>query len=143
MPNRLIISIQPELEICLLFESKVPGLQMKLQPVEMDFTYQENYSESLPEAYEALLLDVLEGDATLFMRADQVDAAWKVVMPILDAWKKFPTKQLHFYEAGSWGPLAARELVKPYAKEWFHLPVKKSYRKVSALNEVAGFLNGW
>ena len=125
MPNRLLISIQPELEICLLFESKVPGLQMKLQPVEMDFTYQENYSQSLPEAYEALLLDVLEGDATLFMRADQVDAAWKVVMPILDAWKKFPTKQLHFYEAGSWGPIAARELVKPYAKEWFHLPVKK------------------
>ena len=55
----------------------------------MDFTYQENYTQCLPEAYEALLLDVLEGDATLFMRADQVDAAWKVVMPILDAWKKF------------------------------------------------------
>ena len=65
-PNRLIISIQPELEICLLFESKVPGLEMKLQAVDMDFTYQENYTESLPEAYEALLLDVLEGDATLF-----------------------------------------------------------------------------
>jgi len=78
VPNRLIISIQPELEICLLFESKVPGLQMKLQPVEMDFTYQENYTETLPEAYEALLLDVLEGDATLFMRADQVDAAGKL-----------------------------------------------------------------
>jgi len=124
-PNRLIISIQPELEICLLFESKVPGLQMKLQAVDMDFTYQENYTESLPEAYEALLLDVLEGDATLFMRADQVDAAWKIVMPILNAWKKFPTRQLHFYPAGSWGPAAARDLVKPYAQHWFHLPVKK------------------
>ena len=124
VPNRLIISLQPELEICLLFESKVPGMQMKLQAVEMDFTYQASYSESLPEAYEALLLDVLEGDATLFMRADQVDAAWKVVMPILDAWKKFPTKLLHFYEAGSWGPVAARDLVKPFAREWFHLPVR-------------------
>ncbi len=124
VPNRLIISIQPELEICLLFESKVPGLEMKLQAVNMDFTYQENYTESLPEAYEALLLDVLEGDATLFMRADQVDAAWKVVMPILDAWKKFPTRKLHFYPAGTWGPVAARDLVKPYAKEWFHLPVR-------------------
>jgi len=124
-PNRLIISIQPELEICLLFESKVPGLEMKLQPVNMDFTYQEGQSETIPEAYEALLLDVMEGDATLFMRADQVDAAWKVVMPILDAWKKYPAKQLHFYEAGTWGPTAARELVKPYAKEWFHLPVRK------------------
>ena len=123
-PNRLIISIQPELEICLLFESKVPGLEMKLQPVDMDFTYQENYSQSLPEAYEALLLDVLEGDATLFMRADQVDAAWKVVMPILNAWKKFPTRQLHFYPAGTWGPTAARDLVKPYAQHWCRLPVK-------------------
>jgi glucose-6-phosphate 1-dehydrogenase len=125
VPNRLIISIQPELEICLLFESKVPGLQMKLQPVNMDFTYQENYTESLPEAYEALLLDVLEGDATLFMRADQVDAAWKVVMPILDAWKKYPTRLLHFYPAGTWGPAAAKDLVKPYAKQWFQLPEKK------------------
>jgi glucose-6-phosphate 1-dehydrogenase len=124
-PNRLIISIQPELEICLLFESKVPGLEMKLQAVDMDFTYQENYTQSLPEAYEALLLDALEGDATLFMRADQVDAAWKVVMPILNAWKKFPARQLHFYPSGSWGPTAARDLVKPYAQHWFHLPVKK------------------
>ena len=124
IPNRLVISIQPELEISLLFESKVPGLEMRLQPVNMDFTYQENYTESLPEAYEALLLDVLEGDATLFMRADQVDAAWKVVMPIIDAWKKYPNKGLHFYKAGSWGPPAARALVKPYASEWYHLPVK-------------------
>jgi glucose-6-phosphate 1-dehydrogenase len=108
VPNRLIISIQPELEISLLFESKVPGLQMKLQAVDMDFTYQESYSESLPEAYEALLLDVLHGDPTLFMRADQVEAAWKVVMPILDAWRKQPFKKLHFYKAGTWGPEALR-----------------------------------
>jgi len=121
-PNRLIISIQPELEISLLFESKVPGLQMKLKPVEMDFTYKESYTESVPEAYEALLLDALHGDATLFMRADQVEAAWKVVMPILDAWKKYPSKQLHFYKAGSWGPTAAKELLKPYSKNFFLLP---------------------
>ncbi len=124
VPNRLVISIQPELEISLLFESKVPGLQMKLQAVNMDFTYQENYTESLPEAYEALLLDVLEGDATLFMRADQVDAAWKVVMPIVDAWNKNPSKGLQFYPAGTWGPDAARKLVKPFADRWFHLPEK-------------------
>jgi len=122
VPNRLVISIQPELEISLLFESKVPGLEMKLKAVDMDFTYQESYAESLPEAYEALLLDVLEGDPTLFMRADQVEAAWKVVMPVLDAWRKFPLKKLHFYEAGTWGPKAALDLVKPYASEWFQLP---------------------
>jgi glucose-6-phosphate 1-dehydrogenase len=122
VPNRLIISIQPELEISLLFESKVPGLQMKLKPVEMDFTYQESYSETLPEAYEALLLDALHGDATLFMRADQIEAAWKIVMPILDAWQKFPERKLEFYPAGSWGPDACNALLKPYAREWFRLP---------------------
>ena len=118
MPNRLIISIQPELEISLLFESKVPGLQMKLKPVEMDFTYKDSYNEAIPEAYEALLLDVLIGDATLFMRADQVEAAWKVVMPIINTWRKYPAKQLHLYKAGSWGPTAAKELLKPYVKDW-------------------------
>jgi len=122
VPNRLIISIQPELEISLLFESKVPGLQMKLQPVEMDFMYQDAYTETVPEAYEALLLDVLHGDATLFMRADQVEAAWKVVMPIVDAWRKYPSKQLHLYPAGSWGPEASNAMLKPWAKEWFRLP---------------------
>jgi glucose-6-phosphate 1-dehydrogenase len=122
VPNRLVISIQPELEISLLFESKVPGLEMKLQAVDMDFTYQEAYSESLPEAYEALLLDVLEGDPTLFMRADQVEEAWKVVMPILNAWSKYPKKKLHFYKAGTWGPSEALALIKPYANKWFQLP---------------------
>ncbi len=122
LPNRLVISLQPELEISLLFESKVPGPQMNLRAVDMDFTYQESYTESLPEAYEALLLDVLQGDPTLFMRADQVEAAWKVVMPILKAWEKYPLKKLHFYEAGTWGPKAARDLIKPYAEKWLQLP---------------------
>jgi len=120
-PNRLIISIQPELEIGLVFEGKVPGLHMKLLPMEMDFMYKDAYIESLPEAYEALLLDVLDGDATQFMRADQIEWAWKVVMPILNAWKKNPKKQLQFYESGSWGPTTANALLKPIAKEWFHL----------------------
>jgi glucose-6-phosphate 1-dehydrogenase len=121
-PNRLVISIQPELKISLLFEGKVPGLHMKLAPVEMDFTYPADYSVSLPEAYESLLLDALDGWATQFMRADQIEWAWKVVMPILDAWKKNPKKQLQFYPAGTWGPPAANALLKPFAKEWFHLP---------------------
>ncbi len=92
---------------------------MKLVPVEMDFTYKGDYAQSLPEAYEALLLDVLEGWATQFMRADQIEWAWKVVMPILDAWEKNPKKQLQFYEAGTWGPPAANAILKPFAKEWF------------------------
>jgi glucose-6-phosphate 1-dehydrogenase len=122
VPNRLIISIQPEQEISLLFESKVPGVQMKLKPVEMDFTYKESYAEATPEAYEALLLDVIEGDATLFMRSDQVEAAWKVVTPIINAWKKDPKRSLLYYKAGTWGPTAAKSLLKPYAKDWVLLP---------------------
>jgi glucose-6-phosphate 1-dehydrogenase len=126
VPNRLVISIQPEQKISLLFESKVPGVQMKLKPVEMDFTYKESYSEDTPEAYEALLLDAIEGDTSLFMRSDQVEAAWKVVMPILNAWKKDPKKMLHKYKAGTWGPAAAEDLLKPYSKEWILLPeIKK------------------
>jgi glucose-6-phosphate 1-dehydrogenase len=123
--NRLIISIQPEQKISLLFESKVPGVQMKLKPVEMDFTYKESHAEATPEAYEALLLDVIEGDATLFMRSDLVEQAWKVVMPILNAWKKDPKKLLHKYKAGTWGPGAATALLKPFSKEWMLLPELK------------------
>ena len=136
VPNRLIISIQPELEISLLFESKVPGLDMKLQAVDMDFTYQEAYTQSLPEAYEALLLDVLQGDATLFMRADQVEAAWKVVMPIVDAWRKFPSKKLHFYKAGSWGPSISNEMLKPFAHEWFRLPTRHGLTPAEPLKAI-------
>lgn len=121
IPNRLIISIQPEQEISLLFESKIPGVQMKLKPVEMDFTYKESYTEASPEAYEALLLDVIEGDTTLFMRNDQVEAAWKVVMPILDAWKKEPKKSLYHYKPGTRGPVAAKALLSPFAKDWILL----------------------
>jgi glucose-6-phosphate 1-dehydrogenase len=121
VPNRLVISIQPELEIKLGFESKVPGLEMKLVTQDMDFLYTENYSQSLPEAYETLLLDVLDGDATSFMRTDQIEMCWKIVMPILNAWKKSPGKLLQFYPAGSWGPPAADKLLKPYAKEWYKL----------------------
>lgn len=121
VPNRLVISIQPELEIGLVFESKVPGLHMQLVPVKMNFLYTDNYSQSLPEAYETLLLDVLEGDATSFMRTDQIEAAWKVVMPILDAWAASPSKQLRFYPAGTWGPPEADNLLKPHAKDWYKL----------------------
>lgn len=123
--NRLVISIQPELEIGLLFESKVPGLAMNLKSVDMDFSYQKAYKQGIPEAYEALLLDVLEGDPTLFMRADQVDNAWKVVMPILNAWEKHPTKQLYFYKAGTWGPKEALRLVKSYSDKLFELPLSE------------------
>ncbi|MFV0604516.1 MAG: glucose-6-phosphate dehydrogenase [Niabella sp.] len=124
MPNRLIISIQPEQEIVLLFEAKTPGMHMHLKPVEMDFTYRDSFAEQSPEAYETLLLDVLEGDATQFMRADQVEVAWKIVMPIVNQWEK-SKKGLQKYAAGSWGPVAADKLIKNTGFEWILLPSDK------------------
>lgn len=121
VPNRLIISIQPEQEISLLFEGKVPGLRMQLKPVEMDFTYRESFREEAPEAYETLLLDALEGDATQFMRADQVEAAWELVMPIIKEWQK-SKKGMKKYAAGSWGPKEAEGLLTGYNGGWVLLP---------------------
>lgn len=129
-PNRLMFAIQPQQEISLLFESKIPGMDMKLKPVEMDFTYRESYTEAVPEAYEDLLLDVLKGDATLFMRADQIEAAWKVVMPILNAWKKYPSKELKTYKPGTWGPKAADELIKRGGYKWLLLPEQLSVKNM-------------
>jgi len=117
--NRLVIAIQPDNAISLSFECKVPGLEMKLKNVEMDFTYRENYDQQLPEAYEALLLDAMQGDASLFMRKDQVEAAWKVVMPIIDAWKQQAKTTLKFYPAGTMGPKLADDLLKKDGREWY------------------------
>ena len=123
--NRLIISIQPRMEITLLFQSKVPGMQLKVCPVEMDFTYAENYVQGIPEAYETLLSDALRGDATLFMRADQVEEAWAVVTNILKAWKKEKPPAFPNYDPGSWGPSSAQELIEKDGFDWILLPDDK------------------
>ena len=118
-PNRLVFAIQPDNAISLFFECKAPGLEMKLKNVEMDFTYRQNYDQQLPEAYEALLLDAMQGDASLFMRKDQVEAAWKAVMPIIDEWKKQPKASLKFYPAGTMGPKLAEDLMTKDGREWY------------------------
>lgn len=118
-PNRLIIAIQPDNEISLWFESKVPGLEMKLRNVEMDFTYKEAYPEQLPEAYETLLLDAMSGDPSLFMRNDQVECAWKIVMPIIKHWQKQKSSGLKFYAAGTEGPKASDDLLKADGRKWY------------------------
>ncbi len=121
-PNQLIISIQPEMEITLLFHAKSPGVKLHIEPVEMDFTYKESYDEPVPEAYETLLLEALDCDASFFMRADQVEEAWKVVTPILEAWKKEKAPRFPNYKPGSWGPRAAEELIKSDGRNWVLLP---------------------
>ena len=106
-PSRLVMSIQPEEAIVLGFQAKFPGPKMELRPVEMHFNYRESFSVPSPDAYETLLWDVMNNDPTLFMRADQVEAAWQLLMPILDQWEKSPARDFPDYAAGSWGPKAA------------------------------------
>lgn len=116
-PNRLVIRIQPDEGIRLHFHAKHPGPQMRLESVDMRFSYQETFKVVPPKAYETLLLDVMLGDATLFMRADQVEEAWSIVVPILEAWEsssvEFPN-----YPAGTWCPDAAESLLSQDGRNW-------------------------
>jgi len=117
-PNRLLIHIQPEESIVLRFQAKQPGPAMRLSPVEMRFCYRDAFDATPPEAYETLLLDVILGDATLFMRADQVEAAWSVVTPILEGWESVAPVGFANYQAGTWGPEAAEALIAQDGRSW-------------------------
>ena len=103
-PNSITMNIQPRMTITLSFQAKRPGLQMLLNPVDMLFDYDESYKTGTPEAYETLLLDVMQGDTTLFMRADQVEAAWDVIMPVLKAWEADTPVHFPNYASGTPGP---------------------------------------
>ena len=121
-PNRLTISIQPQADIRLRFQAKRPGQTVALNPVDMTFNYKEAYGDNDPEAYETLLLDVMEGNATLFMRSDQVEAAWKVVMPIQEAWESRLPVDFPNYAPDSWGPEDAEALIARDGRNWITLP---------------------
>ncbi|MBS1745616.1 MAG: glucose-6-phosphate dehydrogenase [Bacteroidetes bacterium] len=124
-PNRLTISIQPEMDIRLRFQAKQPGQSMILTPVDMVFNYKDAYPEEHePEAYETLLLDVMEGDPSHFMRADQVEAAWQVVMPIIEAWEQRQPGDFPNYAPDSWGPEDAEALIAKDGHTWITLPSK-------------------
>lgn len=109
-PARMILHIQPKEGIIIKFYAKKPGYQLDLEMVNMKFGYQETFKAPSEEAYETLIWDVIVNDPTLFMRFDQVEAAWKVVMPILNAWSKYPPPQFPNYASGSLGPKEADTL---------------------------------
>ncbi|WP_247236165.1 glucose-6-phosphate dehydrogenase [Telluribacter sp. SYSU D00476] len=121
LPNRLIINIQPQMDIRLRFMAKKTGLQMALTPAEMVFDFNGNggtaQSQS-PEAYETLLLDAMQGDATLFMRSDQVEVAWEVITPILETWESRQSLEFPNYAAGMWGPENAEALIARDGHTW-------------------------
>lgn len=123
--NRLIISIQPEMSIRLQVQAKRPGLDMVLNPVDMVFDYKGTYSNETPEAYETLLLDVMTGDQTQFMRADQVESAWELLMPVVNAWESKKSLSFPNYTADSWGPEDAEALIARDGFHWFTLPLNK------------------
>lgn len=125
-PNRLIINIQPQKGIRLRFQAKRPGLKMVLNPVEMQFNYSDSYGQEPPDAYETLLLDVLLGDQTLFMRRDQIEAAWKIIDPITDVWDATKPPGFPDYPAGSWGPEDAQALIAKDGYTWLSLPLGRT-----------------
>jgi glucose-6-phosphate 1-dehydrogenase len=120
--NRLIISIQPEMSIRLQVQAKRPGLDMVLNTVDMVFDYKSAYTSYTPEAYETLLLDTIVGDQTLFMRGDQVEAAWSLIMPILTAWESKKSVNFPNYSSDSWGPEIAEALIARDGFHWVTLP---------------------
>lgn len=124
-PNRLILNIQPNMGIRLRFQAKQPGLRMLLNPVDMLFDYSDSYTSGTPEAYETLLLDAMLGDATLFMRADQVEAAWKILMPVIDVWKENTAGNFPNYPAGMEGPEDAEALIAKDGNSWIVMPLEK------------------
>jgi len=121
-PNRLTISIQPEMDIRLRFQAKRPGQSMILNPVDMVFSYKDAYDGNEPEAYETLLLDVMAGNATLFMRTDQVEAAWEIIMPILEVWETRTPANFHNYPPDSWGPEDSEALIARDGRNWVTMP---------------------
>ncbi len=116
-PNTLVFRIQPREAISLSFSTKRPGMQYQIHPVNMDFNYGSSFEVGLPEAYERLLLDVIRGDSTLFMRNDELDAAWDFVTPILDHWEN-SNQEPAMYPAGSWGPAEADALLEKAGFHW-------------------------
>jgi glucose-6-phosphate 1-dehydrogenase len=116
--NLLAIRIQPDEGIMLRFGAKVPGLGLDVRSVTMDFTYGSAFSVDSPEAYETLILDALQGDQSLFTRADEVEEAWSIVDPFIAAWTEAEPPAFPNYEAGTWGPAKADELLALEGKKW-------------------------
>ncbi len=119
--NVLSIRIQPNEGISLKFLTKVPGSPPRLRPAAMDFLYGASFVTQAPSAYETLLMDALQGDATLFTRSDEVEAAWTIMERVLNGWNSMPPLELPNYEAGTWGPAAADELIERDGRQWRRL----------------------
>ena len=117
-PNMLVLNIQPEEGIILSIGAKKPGPMNQIESVQLDFSYAESFGANPPEAYERLLLDSMNGDATLFTRSDEVDTAWEITSNIIGSWDKHKPKNLPVYEAGTWGPEGMDEFISRDGRAW-------------------------
>jgi glucose-6-phosphate 1-dehydrogenase len=123
-PNTLVMRVQPNEGVSLNFEVKVPGSacaltsEVEITPVEMEFNYAQAFGEITAPAYETLLLDVMIGEATLFTRSDEVEAAWHLIDPLINYWESRPPKRMPTYAVGSWGPREAEELIEQDGVTW-------------------------
>jgi len=117
-PNALTLRLQPNEGISLRFNGKVPGTSLGMRPVRMHFSYDSEFGAYTPEAYERLLLEAIAGDATLFIRRDEVETAWQIVDSIRQSWNGKPLTNREFYAAGTWGPIAAEELLAQSGHVW-------------------------
>ena len=120
--NALALRLQPDEGIYLRFNGKVPGTSLEVRPVRMHFSYDAEFGAYTPEAYERLLLEAMAGDATLFIRRDEVETAWQIVDSIRSGWTGKPLTNREFYAAGTWGPVAADDLLAQAGHAW-HAPV--------------------
>ncbi|MBN2474083.1 MAG: glucose-6-phosphate dehydrogenase [Pirellulales bacterium] len=117
--NRLVIQVQPAEGIQLHFHTKVPDVGMKLRLTDLNFLFKEKFAGEMPEAYQRLLLDVMQGDASLFSRSDEVELAWGIIDPIAATWQATSLPPLELYEAGGWGPPNSTEWMQRHDREWF------------------------
>jgi glucose-6-phosphate 1-dehydrogenase len=117
-PNLLVLHIQPDEGISLRFGAKVPGAMVHVGSVNMDFNYEDYFGKEPSTGYERLLHDCMTGDATLFQRADMVEAGWSAIEPVLDVWRALPPRSFPNYSAGSWGPREADELLERDQRHW-------------------------
>jgi glucose-6-phosphate 1-dehydrogenase len=116
--NRLVMTIQPEESISLSFGAKIPGPIMQQGKVDMSFNYADYFGAAPSTGYERLLYDCMIGDATLFQRADMVEAGWSVITPVLDVWQALPPRDFPNYTSGTWGPKEADAMLPHTGREW-------------------------
>jgi glucose-6-phosphate 1-dehydrogenase len=119
-PNRLVLNIQPDEGISVSFGAKRPGTEMNIGNVVMDFKYREGFGDGSRSAYATLVNDCVRGDATLFDRGDNVEAAWALVDPILDVWSAAKSAGVPQYAAGSWGPRESDALLERDGRRWYN-----------------------